>query len=95
MALGVGLGLLCLSIIIGSSSLLQLTPDEVLLQLLPIADHKLLCKILQGQRRAQSFCERGGGRSRVAQATQQEALAPQTLASECSEITPTEPVPEA
>lgn len=92
---GVGLGLLCLSIVIGSSSLLQLVPDEVFLQLLPIADHKLLCKILQGQRRAQSFREGGGGRSRVAQATQQEALAPQTFTAECSEIMPTEPVPEA
>lgn len=42
------LGLLRLGVIIGSPCLLQLVLDEVFLQLLAIADHKLLGEILQG-----------------------------------------------
>lgn len=49
-------GLLGLSVVIGSPSLLKLPLDEILLQLLPITDHKLFSKILQKQNKTQSSC---------------------------------------
>lgn len=42
-------GLLRLGVIVGAPSLLELALDKILLQLLPVADHKLFCEILQEQ----------------------------------------------
>ena len=44
---GVCEGLLRLGVVIGSTRLLELILDEIFLQLLPIADHKLFGEILK------------------------------------------------
>lgn len=51
---GVCEGLLRLGVVIGSTRLLELILDEIFLQLLPIADHKLFGEILQEQNKTQS-----------------------------------------
>ena len=50
---GVCEGLLRLGVVIGSTRLLELILDEIFLQLLPIADHKLFGEILQEQNKTQ------------------------------------------
>lgn len=58
---GEGPGLLRLRVVVGAPRLLELALDEIFLQLLPVADHKLFSKILQEQNRTQSSREEGTG----------------------------------
>lgn len=58
---GEGLGSLRLRVVVGAPRLLELTLDEIFLQLLPIADHKLFSKILQEQNKTHSSREEGTG----------------------------------
>ena len=77
---GEGLGLLRLGVVIGSPRLLELALDEIFLQLLPIADHKLFSKILQEKnKRKHRVPVKKGQDLHVAQTAHERVLAPKTL----------------